>query len=43
MTKVGSYTYKSEKKSGEHLEKIWVDLKGEILQGALQITSQGAD
>ena len=28
---------------GKHPEKIWVDFTGQILQGNLQITSQGAD
>ena len=28
LKKVGYHTYKSEKKSGEHPDKIWVDFTG---------------
>ena len=31
LKNVGSHTYKSEKKSGETLKKIWVDAKGQLI------------
>jgi hypothetical protein len=50
LKKVGYHTYTSEKNQVSSLENIWVDatLKKSqvapyILQGTLQITSQGAD
>ena len=43
---LGVILINQKKKSGEHPEKIWidwVDFTGQILQGTLCITSQGAD